>query len=152
MSDHITLKPSRYLENSTNNIMIPTHRNILFSIYIKRFECLKRLLRTRENFSKSVTVSVAASTLGRSHLVFIYSYFIPPTYPTNVAWDGVHHGLVYDRLAFPSRSTLIWSTWFKSRLFGGHNVMWVEWSRVCLFLACRWFLWFCGLAHYPAEK
>jgi len=30
MPDHITLKLSRYLDNSTNNI-IPTHRNILFN-------------------------------------------------------------------------------------------------------------------------
>ena len=28
---------------------------------------------------------LAASTLGRSHLVFIDPYFIPPTHPTNVA-------------------------------------------------------------------
>ena len=32
MPDHIILKLSRYLENSTNN-MIPTHRNILFNRY-----------------------------------------------------------------------------------------------------------------------
>jgi len=31
MPDHVILKLSRYLENSTNN-MIPTHHNILFSI------------------------------------------------------------------------------------------------------------------------
>jgi len=31
MSDHIILKLSRYLENSTNN-KIPTNRNILFNI------------------------------------------------------------------------------------------------------------------------
>src|SRR6218665_2969902 len=56
------------------------------------------------NFSKSFMVFVAASTLGRSHLVFIDPYFIPPTHPTNVAC--LHHGLVYGRLAVPSRSTL----------------------------------------------
>jgi len=33
-------------------------------------------------------VFVAASTLGRSHLVFNDPYFIPPTHPTNVAWDN----------------------------------------------------------------
>jgi len=37
------------------------------------------------DFSKFLMVFVAASTLGRSHLVFIDPYFIPPTHPTNVA-------------------------------------------------------------------
>jgi len=31
---------------------------------------------------------VAASTLGRSRLVFIGPYFILPTHPTNAAWDN----------------------------------------------------------------
>jgi len=37
----------------------------------KRQVAANRLLRTRTHFSKSVMVSVAVSTLGRSHLVFI---------------------------------------------------------------------------------
>ena len=35
MSDHITIKLSGYLENSTKN-MIPAQHNILFDIYYKK--------------------------------------------------------------------------------------------------------------------
>ena len=145
MPDHIVLKLPRYLENLTYN-MISSHRNILFS----REECLNRLLRTSTNFSKSVMVSVEASTLGRSHLVFINLDFIPPTHSTNVARYSLHHGLVYGRLTLAQRSTLYDQQ--DSNLDCPEATMWEEWSLVCLFVAFRWFLRLCGLAHCPAEK
>ena len=107
------------------------------------FEPTCVLLRTTANFSKSVMVSVAALTLGRSHLVFVDPYFIPPTHPTNVAWDSLHHGLVCGRLALPSCSTLYDHQ--DSNLGCPEAIMWEEWSRACLFLACRWFLRLGGL-------
>jgi len=51
-------------------------------------------------------VSIATSTLDRSHFIFIDPYFIPHTHPTNVAWDSLYHGPVHGRLALPSRFTL----------------------------------------------
>jgi len=62
-------------------------------------------VRALVSFSKSVMMSVAASTLGRSHLVFIDPDFIPPTHPTNVACDRLYRGLVFGRLALASHST-----------------------------------------------
>jgi len=51
--------------------------------------------------------SVAALTLGRSHLVFVDPDFIPHTFPTNAACDRLHHRLVAGRLsALASRATL----------------------------------------------
>ena len=153
MPDHIILKLSRYLENSTN-YMIPTYGNI-FSSVDKKISMFEPNVAYACQFQQvCYMVSVAASTLGRSHLVSIDPDFIPPTHPTNVAWDSlhVHHGLVYvyGRLALPSRSTLYDQQ--DSNLDCPETIMWEELSLVCLILAFRWFLWFCELAHCPAEK
>ena len=53
------------------------------------------MLRTIANFSKSFMVFVAASTLGRSHLVFSDPYFIP----THVAWDNRQKMLCQQNIA-----------------------------------------------------
>jgi len=108
MLDHITLKLSRYLENSTNNkdTSVWTDCCVPWRISASLLWCPLRLRR--------LVVHII--------LVFIDPDFISPTYPTNVAWDSLHHGLVSGRLALALRSTLYIRQDSNHGLFGGHNV------------------------------
>src|SRR6218665_3656306 len=63
---------------------------------------------------------------------------------------GLHHRLVFGKLALASRSTLYNRQ--DSNLDCSEAIMREELCPVCLFLAFRWFLWLCGLAHCAAEK
>src|SRR6218665_3895220 len=83
--------------------MIPTHRNILLSREKDTSAWLNRLLRTRVNFSMLWCPLRLRHLVIYIILVFIDPDFIPPTHPTNVAGDSLHHGLVYGKLALPQR-------------------------------------------------
>ena len=136
MPDHMILKLSRYLDISTSN-MIPTHRNSLFSID-KKIRVFEPTVAHTCQFDQVKWCPLQLRRLlVHIILVFIDPDFSPTTHPTNVAWDSLHHGLVYGRLALSSRPTLYDQQ--DSNMDCPEATMWEEWSLFCLFVAFRWF-------------